>query len=186
MPPIGCAFSYGHYGVQISCETNFEDCSFKEDNLKDMIVTRNDFSFKKNQLEGPFVRLEKSPAQIYGLVINEYGQHQHPFWKELYRLGLKLVKIGFTQQETIKGSENRMEIIQKRIKRELRFESFPIFCVIIDFTTTASFREVEEDIRSKVGIKLDTKFAKWLKLPIPTEWVLTSQEMISSLTKRIE
>lgn len=167
-------------------EKNFIDWFFTGDNSKNLIAALNNVSFKRYKLQGPFVRLEKSPAHIYGVVINEDGQHKHPFWKELYRLGLKLVKIGFTQQETIKGTGNRMEIIQKQIKSELSIESSPIFCLMIDFTTTASFAEVEEDIRSKVGIKLDKEFAKWLKLPMPTEWVLTSQEMISSLTKRIE
>ncbi|KAJ8046590.1 hypothetical protein HOLleu_05315 [Holothuria leucospilota] len=159
---------------------------FQGDNSKDFIVALNDFSFEKNKYEGTFVRLEKCPPHIYGVVINEDGQSEEEFWKELKRLDLKLVNVGFTQQNTIKGCGNRMEVVEKQITNELDLACSTIFCLIVDFTTTTPFRGVEDDIRGKVGLYLDKDFAKRLQLPIPTKWVLTSQEMITYLTNKIQ
>ena len=61
-----------------------------------------------------------------------------------------------------------------------------LFALRIGSVDTTPFHETENRIRRKVGTPIKTAKAKELNLPVPTEWVLTTQEHIDKIKKAIE
>jgi len=128
------------------------------------------------------IRREKHGPVVYAIVVNNFlSTADSDRWK--------LVKVGFTHQSIKKGDNNRMEQVRKEIESEIKelkneasasiLFAFPIGCV-----DTTSYYETEKRIRGKVGIPVKKARAKELKLPVPTEWVLTTQEHIDHIMKQ--
>ena len=61
-----------------------------------------------------------------------------------------------------------------------------LFALRIGSVDTTPFHETEDRIRKKVGTPIKTAKAKELNLPVPTEWVLTTQEHIEKIKAAIE
>ena len=61
-----------------------------------------------------------------------------------------------------------------------------LFALRIGSVDTTPFHETENRIRRKVGTPIKTAKAKELNLPVPTEWVLTTQEHIDKIKAAIK
>jgi hypothetical protein len=119
---------------------------------------------------------EKDPPVIYCIIINDdciAGRD----WK--------LCKVGYTRQPTDKKTNNRMEQVMKEIK-EVYGNAAVIFILPIRAIDTTPHFETEGKVRGYVGFKIHKDVAKELKLPVPTEWVLTTQKYIDKLRKVIK
>ena len=129
------------------------------------------------------IRREKYSPHIYGVVINQPVFPVQEKGKEW-----KLCKIGFTHCDTTQGrqgTKNRMEQVEREVKNndDLKREAKTFFVLRIGAVDTTPYRETEGRIRGKVGKRVCTKKAKALKLPNPTEWVLTTQKHIGQIVK---
>ena len=131
------------------------------------------------------IRREKEYPCVYALVLNNFPKAKD--WK--------LVKVGFTHKSTKKDSNNRMEQLTREIESNLKQEATAskppvmvatLFALRIGSVDTTPFHETENRIRRKVGTPIKTAKAKELNLPVPTEWVLTTQEHIDKIKKAIE
>ncbi|KAK3598465.1 hypothetical protein CHS0354_023018 [Potamilus streckersoni] len=127
----------------------------------------NDFieTFNYSAQGGDTIRKEKYHPTIYGLVVNDNilaGKH----WR--------FAKVGFTQIDTTRGSNNRMEIVMKQIQQKGYLSPSVAFKLTISATDTTSFFETEERTRINFGFLVDKDLVKKLKLPCKTEWVLNS------------
>ena len=111
-------------------------------------------------------------TNIYGVILNFPAR----------RDGFKFMKIGSTGGESLPGTGNRMENVMKKIKRQFpRSKSSLIFCLSIGPHDTDGTQQVENRVRNFCGVPLEPDQAKCAGLPIPTEWVLTQQDYITSL-----
>ena len=61
-----------------------------------------------------------------------------------------------------------------------------LFALRIGSVDTTPFHETEKRIRQKIGTPITKEKAKELKLPVPTEWVLTTQKHINEIKAAIE
>ena len=61
-----------------------------------------------------------------------------------------------------------------------------LFALRIGSVDTTPFHETEDRIRQKVGTPIKTAKAKELNLPVPTEWVLTTQKHIVKIKAAIK
>lgn len=122
----------------------------------------------------------------------------------------KLVKVGRTAADTTQtisketsetptqtaGKKlNRMEIVRYEVlkwctgkkKKDLVKEDMKMagimFVLSIDHK---SDDEMEEQVRKAFGLQIDKKLGKKLRLPVHTEWVLTSQPHIRNIRSEIE
>jgi hypothetical protein len=114
---------------------------------------------------------EKDPPVIYCIVINDDG---------IAGSDWKLCKVGYTRQPTDKGTNNRMEQVMKEIERVYKKASV-IFALPIRAIDTTPHFEIEDHVRGYVGFTIHKDVAKDLKLPVPTEWVLTTQPYLTFL-----
>lgn len=127
---------------------------------------------------GDRIRREKNAPHIYGVVLN---QGTFPF--QFQRKQWKLCKIGFTQCTTTQGENNRMEQVEREVKKTR--DASILFVLRISAVDTSRYQETEKRIRDKVGKRLCIKKANELKLPNPTEWVLTTQKHIDLIKGQI-
>lgn len=131
------------------------------------------------------IRREKESPHVYAIILNKFPIGKSVKWKP--------VKVGFTQKSIKKGTNNRMEQLQKQIESELK-EAKPssqaitsiLFAVRIGSVDTRPFHETEDRIRRKVGKPLTKAKAKELNLPVPTEWVLANQDHIDEIKAKLD
>ena len=136
---------------------------------------------------------DESYPYIYGVVLNQ---------KIFQNKELKLVKVGLTQRNTApstsdakspstsgataSGSKNRMEVVRDRIRQEYKSKAAILFVLRKNPTDTSSSSDCEKSIREKFGILIHKEVTNQLKLPVPTEWVLTTQNRIDLLKGNIK
>lgn len=131
---------------------------------------------QKGYLNPDRIRRERDPPVIYCIVINDDGI-AGPHWK--------LCKVGYTRLPTGEKTNNRMEQVMKEIE-EVYGKAAVIFKLPIRAIDTTPHFETEGKVRGHVGFKIHKEVAKELKLPVPTEWVLTTQKYIDKLRKVIK
>ncbi|CAH3151446.1 unnamed protein product, partial [Pocillopora meandrina] len=144
-------------------------------NGNDLIKRLN--SYARQEEMSDRIRREKFSPHIYGVLLKNSPSEIEGH--------CKAVKVGFTQQSIKKGGNNRIEQIEAKLEKE-KFDSTPLFVVPIGCVDTTKFHDTEVRIRKKVGRPLmKDKAEKW-KLPVPTEWVLTTQNHIDKIKERIK
>ncbi|XP_046854818.1 uncharacterized protein LOC124447863 [Xenia sp. Carnegie-2017] len=124
------------------------------------------------------IRREKNPPVVYAIVVNNYH-----FPKDV---DLKLVNVGFTQQSTKQNTRNRMEQLIEEIeseikKKEKKARASTLFAFKVASVDTTSLHQTGDRIRKKFGYPVKKEKAESLKLPVPTKWVLTTQERIDRI-----
>ena len=124
------------------------------------------------------IRREKDYPCVYGIAVDDFLTEGDKTWK--------LVKVGFTHKSIAKDSNNRMEQLTKQIKSELKLTAVILFALRIGSVDTTPFHETETRIRKKVGKPIKEEKAKEYKLPVPTEWVLTTNQHIKKIKKEID
>ena len=145
-------------------------------NGNDLIRELNKYALKEKKGEDR-IRREKDYPCVYGIVVNNFLNKEDGKWK--------LVKVGFTHKSIAKDSNNRMEQLTKQIGSELESTAIILFALRIGSVDTTPFRDTENRIRNKVGKPIKKEKAKEYKLPVPTEWVLTTDEHIDKITTEI-
>lgn len=136
------------------------------------------------------IRREKERPAVYAVVVNNFLEKE-----------LRLVKVGFTHKsikktkddpkKTEKVSKNRMEQLVEQIdivvtKSNPKAKASTLFALPIGCIDTTSFSRTEERIRKKVGIPVKKEKARKESLPVPTEWVLTTQQRIKEIKDKIK
>ena len=164
---------------------NFPEWFWEKSNGNNLIRVLNFYALKKNIDDR--IRREKEYPCVYALALNNFPMPVGSDWK--------LVKVGFTHKSTKKDSNNRMEQLTREIESNLNqgaTASNPpvtvatLFALRIGSVDTTPFHETEDRIRQKVGTPITKEKAKELKLPVPTEWVLTTQKHINKIKEAIE
>jgi hypothetical protein len=61
-----------------------------------------------------------------------------------------------------------------------------LFVLSIDALDTRRFADVEAEIRRKVGLEVPKNICKALDLPVPTEWVITTETFITLIRNHIK
>lgn len=145
-------------------------------NGNDLIRELNKYALKEKKGEDR-IRREKDYPCVYGIAVNNFLKGDQNW---------KLVKVGFTHKSIAKDSNNRMEQLTKQIKSELKLTAVILFALRIGSVDTTPFHETETRIRNKVGKPIKEGKAKEFKLPVPTEWVLTTDEHIKKIKKAID
>ena len=142
----------------------------------------------KHPMHKDKLRREKWSPFAYGLVLNGDIYNGPSPGNTNFNKKFKLVKIGFTQCSTASDENNRMEQIIKKIKKKFKEvnDVAVIFVLMKNAIDTSSHHEFEERLRLNFGIPVEKNYAKSLELPVPTEWVLTTQEYIEKLKKYIK
>lgn len=168
----------------LTINDDFSEWFWKGTNGNDLIRKLNSYARERNKPDR--IRREKDSPSVYAIVL-----HNFPVGKSA---GWKLVKVGFTHQSIKKGDNNRMEQLQKGIESELnkgkasqhKVKASILFVMRIGSVETASFHDTEVRIREKVGIPLKKEKANEFNLPVPTEWVLTTQENVDTIKQKLE
>lgn len=143
-------------------------------NGNDLIKLLNAYARRKNWPDR--IRREIYSPHVYGIVLNAFPNVASKW---------KLVKVGLTQRSIQKGSNNRMEQLERQLK--LRgFNPSTLFVLPIGSVDTSLSIDVEGRIRKKVGKVLKKRKAIDFKLPITTEWVVTTQEHIDEILKKMK
>lgn len=151
---------------------------WNQSNGNDLIKRLNEYARQNNWSDR--IRREKYSPHIYGIVLNDSRipkKSVAPHWK--------LVKVGFTQKSIQRGSNNRME----QLERKLRWKGFhpsTLFVLPIGSLDTNLFRDTEGRIREKVGRPLKKKKAIEFELPAPKEWVVTTQKHIDEIKEKVD
>lgn len=165
---------------------SFEDCKTESElmawfwqgtNGNNFIRKLNKYAKEHNRHDR--IRREKDGPSVYAIVLNKFVLGE----SRKYRL----VKVGFTEKSIKRGSNNRMEQLEREIESE-KPNSGPsvLFAVRIGAVDTSWFRDTEDRIRKKVGTPITSAKAKKLHLPVPTEWVLTTQEHIDQIKDKLK
>lgn len=161
--------------------TNVETYDFlrwfwNQSNGNDLIKQLNEYARRNNLSDR--IRREKYSPHIYGIVLNGFQiPSVAPHWK--------LVKVGLTQQSIERGSNNRMEQLERQL-RSKGFNPSTLFVLPIGSLDTNLFRHTEERIRKKVGRPLKKKKAIEFELPAPKEWAVTTQTHIDEIKRKVE
>ena len=204
-------------------------------NGNDLIKKLNDYAERQHLSDR--IRREKHCPHIYAIVLNNFPIPGDSQWKP--------VKVGFTHQPVKRGSKNRMELLIRKIEKELNkleseeseseeseseeseseeFEESEeseeseskdseseeselhedsnngataskskvpvtasvLFALRIGSVDTSSYHKTEARIREKVGTPIKKEKAKKYNLPVPTEWVLTTQSHINKMKKKLK
>lgn len=147
---------------------------WERSNGNDFIKQLNAYARRKNWPDR--IRRERYSPHVYGIVLNAFPNVASKW---------KLVKVGLTQRSIQKGSNNRMEQLERQLK--LRgFNPSTLFVLPIGSVDTSLSIDVEGRIRKKVGKVLKKRKAIDFKLPITTEWVVTTQKHIDEILKKME
>ena len=134
-------------------------------------------SYARQEEMSDRIRREKFSPHIYGVLLKTSPSEIEG--------RCKAVKVGFTQQSIKKGGNNRIEQIEATLEKE-KFDSTPLFVVPIGCVDTTKFHDTEDRIRKKVGRPLRKDKAEKWKLPVTTEWVLTTQKHIDEIKDKIQ
>lgn len=151
---------------------------WNQSNGNDLIKQLNEYARQNNWSDR--IRREKYSPHIYGIVLNDFRIPEGsvaPHWK--------LVKVGFTQKSIQRGSNNRMEQLERKLRRK-GFDPSTLFVLPIGSLDTNLFRDTEGRIRKKVGRPLKKEKAIEFKLPAPKEWAVTTQEHINEILQKME
>ena len=164
---------------------NFPEWFWTKSNGNNLIRVLNFYALEK-KIGDDRIRREKEYPCVYALALNNFPMPEGRDWK--------LVKVGFTHKSTKKDSNNRMEQLTREIESNLNqgaTASNPpvtvatLFALRIGSVDTTPFHETENRIRRKVGTPIKKERAKELNLPVPTEWVLTTQSHIEKMKDAI-
>lgn len=162
---------------------NFPEWFWTKSNGNNLIRVLNFYALEK-KIGDDRIRREKEYPCVYALALNNFPMPEGRDWK--------LVKVGFTHKSTKKDSNNRMEQLTREIESNLnQGASNPpvtvatLFALRIGSVDTTPFHETENRIRRKVGTPITKERAKELNLPVPTEWVLTTQSHIEKMKDAI-
>lgn len=164
---------------------NFPEWFWTKSNGNNLIRVLNFYALEK-KIGDDRIRREKEYPCVYALALNNFPMPEGRDWK--------LVKVGFTHKSTKKDSNNRMEQLTREIESNLNqgaTASNPpvtvatLFALRIGSVDTTPFHETENRIRRKVGTPITKERAKELNLPVPTEWVLTTQSHIEKMKDAI-
>lgn len=164
---------------------NFPEWFWTKSNGNNLIRVLNFYALEK-KIGDDRIRREKEYPCVYALALNNFPMPEGRDWK--------LVKVGFTHKSTKKDSNNRMEQLTREIESNLNqgaTASNPpvtvatLFALRIGSVDTTPFHETEKRIRRKVGTPIKKERAKELNLPVPTEWVLTTQSHIEKMKDAI-
>ena len=111
---------------------------------------------------------------IYCIVIND---DTNPGPGLMNTVQWKYCKVGITEQDTKTGAHNRMETVIQDIKRKVGLEisASVIFVLPVCAIDSRKNGEIEQGVREHIGWKVNKDFAKCINLPVPTEWVITTQ-----------
>lgn len=171
---------------------DFPKWFWTESNGNNLIRVLNFYALEKKTGDDR-IRREKEYPCVYALALNNFLKAED---RQTDRSrDWKLVKVGFTHKSTKKDSNNRMEQLTREIESNLNQEATAskppvmvatLFALRIGSVDTTPFHETEKRIRQKVGTPITKEKAKELKLPVPTEWVLTTQEHIDKIKAAIE
>ena len=203
----------------------------------DLIKKLNDYAERQHLSDR--IRREKHCPHIYAIVLNNFLIAGDGRWK--------LVKVGFTHQPVKRGRKNRMELLKRKIEKELKeleseeseseeseseeFEESEeseskdseseeselhedsnygataskskvpvtasvLFALRIGSVDTSSYHKTEARIRGNtnnfytnsffIGTPIKKEKAKEHNLPIPTEWVLTTQSHINKMKEKLK
>lgn len=126
------------------------------------------------------IRREKYIPHIYGIVLNGFRNPEEsdaPHWK--------LVKVGLTHKSIQRGSNNRMEQLERKLRRK-GFNPSTLFVLPIGSLDTNLFHHTEGRIRKKVGRPLKKQKAIEFELPVPKEWAVTTQEHIDEINRKVD
>lgn len=173
----------------------FLEWFWKGTNGNNVIKELNSYA-QKNHLSDR-IRREKSSPFVYALVANNFLEKQLQEQKVSGRskkvIQWKLVKVGLTHESVQEGVNNRMEQLKRQVDSKLNSEAAAskvdtsiLFVLRIGAVDTGRFQDTEARIRGKVGTPVTKGKAKALNLPVPTEWVLTTQEHINAIKDRIK
>lgn len=158
---------------KLTTDRKFLEWFWREDNGNELIKRLN--SYAQQSRESDRIRREKESPHVYAIVLNHFPNAD---WK--------LVKVGFTHKSVERDTNNRMEQLRKEIEGVFREVEAPtLFKVPIGSVDTTPFHTTEAQIRAKVGTPLTKEKAKELKLPVHTEWVLTSQRHIYKIIQKV-
>lgn len=164
---------------------NFPKWFWTGSNGNNLIRVLNFYALEK-KIGDDRIRREKEYPCVYALALNNFSKVGSDW---------KLVKVGFTHKSTKKDSNNRMEQLTREIESKLNqgaTASNPpvtvatLFALRIGSVDTTPFHETENRIRRKVGTPIKKEKAKELNLPVPTEWVLTTQSHIKKMKAAIK
>ena len=129
------------------------------------------------------IRRERFSPFAYGLIFNgpisDTAENASQFNSKF-----RLMKVGFTQSSTVSNENNRMEQIIRdfRNHRNVNADNISVLFVLMKSATdTTSHRDFERNIINKLGIPIKNSVARNLNLPVPTEWVLTTQAYVNLL-----
>ena len=126
------------------------------------------------------VRREVFSPTVYAVVINK------PLCEKDLGNQWRLCKVGFTHVSTVPDSNTRIGDVIKKTEVNGHCDVKPLFSLPISFVDTSDIYEVEERIRGDLGYPLDKDLAKYLKLPVKTEWVLSSQGFLTKIRQHID
>ena len=132
------------------------------------------------------LRREKDPPFVYGLIRNDDIYNGQNSRVAEFNKKFKLMKIGLTQSNTESNVNNKMEEIIKRHKHNNGEELGFIFVLMKSAVDTTSHNEFVKRVRENIGMPRNGEAAKILKLPVATEWVLTTQGYVRKLKNHIE
>ena len=119
-------------------------------------------------------RQHEGRSHIYGIVLNDDGTPG----KGTNGVPWKYCKVGKTQADTTTGSHNRMETLRDEIERKTGMRAGILFVLEVKATDSRNDIEIEKSVRKKFGWPVHKDLAKELNLPVPTEWVITTQPYI--------
>lgn len=133
---------------------------------------------------------KKVRYEVYGPYI--YGIKLKSVKLEIGTEKMTLVKVGFTHSDTdSNNSDNRMNKVMDEVKRKMK-EAYKVdvtcsvlFVLPIDALDTRCFFDVEEEVRKKTGVVVPKHIGKALRLPVHTEWVVTTNAFITAIRGKI-
>lgn len=98
----------------------------------------------------------------------------------------KYCKVGITQVDTTTGTKNRMETVKNEITKATGEDASIIFVLPVKATDSTEDKKIEKDVREHIGWPLHKDLPNEIGLPVPTEWVITTQSYINIIKKKIK
>ena len=129
---------------------------------------------------------EKAYPHIYCIVSNNDNNPGKYKVTDKRIIQWKYCKVGITEQDTTTGTKNRMETLKKDIIRETGKDASIIFVQQVKGTDSTKNKTVETNVRKRVGWPVHKDLAKESRLPVSTEWVITTQSHIDIIKKKIK
>ena len=96
----------------------------------------------------------------------------------------KYCKVGITGNDTTTGTNNRMETVEREIKKVTK-KAKTIFVLPVKATDSRPNTVIEKSVREQIGIPVSKDLAHYRRLPYPTEWVLVAQSHLTNIRTKI-